>query len=398
MNDHLSLEEIAALVDEPSQNMAGSEHLKTCERCREEYATMRRVRDALAALPDLSPSQNEWERLAARDLIARRGRMRTRAHATEMPSLSEDVATSTGEILSISRRAFGDDYVIERALGRRGMRFAFLARDRADRRVVMNVLRPELDMEGSVEGFQRVIKLLASLQHPFIVLPQSAGVTGGLHYYTMPFVEGESLAEKIAREGALPVDDTIRILTDVTEALAYAHAHNVVHGSLEPHNVLLSGEHALLTDFGVPKAPGTTAPGMGPDQAADLYALGALAYAMLTGRRSVVDPPAATLVERPDVPAALKRLVMRCLALDPADRGNSADILRRLKLMASGGVAVRWGVRVFALATVGVTAGMAGYVLVRRPGLALWVLYATLGVLAITLPFILVAVWRRRRI
>src|SRR3989442_6130922 len=151
--------------------------------------------------------------------------------------------------------AVGSAYRIEKELGGGGMSRVFLAEERAlGRKVVIKVLPPDMALGVNAERFRREIQLAASLQHPHIVPLLSAGASGDLLYYTMPLVEGESLRAKLVREGELPVGDTIRILTDVADALAYAHTHNVVHRDIKPDNVLLSGKHALVADFGVSKA------------------------------------------------------------------------------------------------------------------------------------------------
>jgi serine/threonine protein kinase/tetratricopeptide (TPR) repeat protein len=231
------------------------------------------------------------------------------------------------------------------------------------RKVVVKVLPPDLAATVNVERFRREIQLVARLQHPHIVPVLAAGISNGLPYYTMPFIEGESLRARIARSGELPIQETLRILRDVLSALAYAHEHGVVHRDIKPDNVLLTGHHAVVADFGVGKAlsastnPGTalTSQGvvlgtpayMSPEQAAadpatdyrtDLYAVGAMAYEMLTGHqvfseRSPQAMLAAHAVEKPEpvdkrrsaVPPALASLVMRSLEKHAADRPQSAE-------------------------------------------------------------------------
>ena len=149
----------------------------------------------------------------------------------------------------------GAAYRVERELGGGGMSRVFLAEEtRLARRVVVKVLPPELAAEISVDRFNREIQLSASLQHPHIVPLLAAGGSADVLYYTMPFVEGEALRTRLAREGALPVRDAVRILKDVADALAYAHARGIVHRDIKPDNVLLSGNHAVVADFGVAKA------------------------------------------------------------------------------------------------------------------------------------------------
>src|SRR5688572_15377709 len=149
----------------------------------------------------------------------------------------------------------GSAYTLERELGGGGMSRVFIAEDTSlGRKVVVKVLLPELAATVNVERFRREIQVAARLQHPHIVPVHSAGVSDGLPYYTMPFIEGESLRARLARAGELPVHDAARILRDVLSALSYAHEHGVVHRDIKPDNVLLTGNHAVVADFGVAKA------------------------------------------------------------------------------------------------------------------------------------------------
>src|SRR2546427_10086502 len=245
------------------------------------------------------------------------------------------------------------------------MSHVFLAVEvRLGRQVVVKVLPPALAASVSRDRFEREIQLAARLQHPHIVPLLTAGSAGDLLYYVMPHIEGESLRARLAHEHELPIGDAVRILRDVCDALAYAHGQGIVHRDVKPDNVLLSGKHALVTDFGVAKAvassSGATAltslgmalgtPAyMAPEQAAgdphvdhraDLYALGALGYELLTGRPpfSGVSPqsmlacqvsvtPEPVTQHRDSVPPALAALIMRCLAQHPADRPQSAEEL-----------------------------------------------------------------------
>ncbi len=259
----------------------------------------------------------------------------------------------------------GTAYQLERELGGGGMSRVFLAHETAlGRKVVVKVLLPELAAGVSVERFRREIQLAAQLQHPHIVTLLAAGESEGLPYFTMPFITGESLRVKLAREGELPVIEAVRILRDVVSGLAYAHRSGIMHRDVKPDNVLISGGVAVVTDFGVAKAlsvsadvtssEGLTSLGMAlgtpaymaPEQAtgdpqvdhrADIYALGIMAYEMLTGRTPFAGRPAhavlaAHAVEVPDpierlrpaVPPILGALVMQCLAKRPADRPQSA--------------------------------------------------------------------------
>src|SRR5256886_11175553 len=179
-----------------------------------------------------------------------------------------------------------------------------------ERKVVVKVLQPDLAATVNLERFRREIQLAAKLQHPHIVPVLAAGVSEGLPYYTMPFIEGETLRAKLSRGGELPIHDAVRILRDTLSALSYAHEHGVVHRDIKPDNILLTGGHAVVADFGVAKAisastnPGSSLTSLGvalgtpaymsPEQAAadpatdhrsDLYSVGAMAYEMLTGQQ-----------------------------------------------------------------------------------------------------------------
>ena len=241
----------------------------------------------------------------------------------------------------------------------------FVAEETAlDRRVVIKVLPPETAAQVSLERFKREILLAAKLQHPHIVPLLTAGESNGLPYFTMPFVDGESLRVRLARHGELPVNHAIRMLREIASALAYAHEHGIVHRDIKPDNVLLSGGSAMVTDFGVAKAlsassnaehGGMTSLGvalgtpayMSPEQAsadpsvdhrADIYAFGVLAYELLTGQppfagrtpqnvlaAHVTEVPEAINKRRASLPPALAALVMRCLEKRPADRPQSAS-------------------------------------------------------------------------
>jgi serine/threonine protein kinase len=287
------------------------------------------------------------------------------------------------------QRALGDAHLLERELGGGGMSRVFLAHERAlGRKVVVKVLLPELAAGVNVERFRREIQLAAQLQHPHIVPLLSAGEAEGLPYFIMPFVSGESLRTRISRQGEFPVPETLRILRDVISALGYAHSHGVIHRDVKPENVLLSGGVAVVTDFGVAKAvtasadsagaSGLTSLGvalgtpayMAPEQAtasphtdhrADIYALGVVAYEMLTGfppfsgrsaqamlAAHVVEDPEPLERRRPSVPPVLASLVKGCLAKRPAERPQSAaELMHVLDSITtpSGGTAATTAVR-----------------------------------------------------
>jgi len=263
------------------------------------------------------------------------------------------------------KTALADRYAIEREIGSGGMATVYLAEDlKLHRRVAVKVLKPDLAAALGPERFLQEVEIAAKLHHPHILPLHDSGEADGFLYYVMPYEEGQSLREKLAREGELPVSDAVRILRDVVDALAHAHSHNVVHRDIKPDNVMLSGRHALVTDFGVAKAVsessgrhklttegialGTPAY-MAPEQAAadphidhraDIYAVGAVAYELLTGRppftggtqheilaAHVTQTPEPVTKFRESVSPALEQLVMKCLEKKAADRWQSAEEL-----------------------------------------------------------------------
>ena len=200
-----------------------------------------------------------------------------------------------------------DRYRIERELGRGGMATVFLAHDlRHDRPVALKVVHPDLAATLGPERFQREVRTTARLQHPHILPVLDSGQAAGQLWYTMPYVEGESLRDRLRHEGQLPLDDALQITREVADALGYAHSEGIVHRDIKPENILLSRGHALVADFGIARAVQAadaehmTATGvavgtpayMSPEQAegasgvdgrSDLYSLGCVLYEMLTG-------------------------------------------------------------------------------------------------------------------
>jgi serine/threonine protein kinase/tetratricopeptide (TPR) repeat protein len=263
-------------------------------------------------------------------------------------------------------QALGDRYDLLREIGRGGMASVYLADDRKHgRRVAIKVLLPELAATIGAQRFLREVRVVAQLQHPHILPLFDSGEEDGLLYFVMPYVEGESLRDRLHREGALPVDDCTRILRQIADALDYAHARGVVHRDLKPENILLSGGQALLADFGVARAvalggggdgPGDTLTSVGitlgtpaymsPEQAAgeqhldarsDIYSLGCVCYEMLGGtapfrgpnalaliRQHIVEAPPPLVGATQPLPDGTLEAVTCALAKDPADRFPSA--------------------------------------------------------------------------
>jgi tetratricopeptide (TPR) repeat protein len=286
------------------------------------------------------------------------------------------------DLLSELQEAVGDGYVVERELSPGGMSRLFLATDRSLRReVVIKLLPPDIATADTAERFKREMRVTAKLQHPHILPVLSSGAHGRLLYYLAPFVPGESLRHRLLK-GALSIDESMRLLREIADALAFAHGHGVVHRDLKPENILLQHGHALLADFGIARAvedatrgtsnPRLTMTGVGlgtlgymaPEQLAadpavdaraDIYALGVIAYEMLAGHAPFrgLSPSllvVAHLTQPPEpiaricsaVPVALGDLVMRCLEKDPANRWQtSAELARALEPRAPADAAAR---------------------------------------------------------
>ncbi|MGZ8458044.1 MAG: serine/threonine-protein kinase, partial [Gemmatirosa sp.] len=254
-------------------------------------------------------------------------------------------------------RALAGRYAIDREIARGGMATVHLARDlRHDRRVAIKVLREDVAAAVGAERFLAEIRVTASLQHPHVLPLFDSGSADGLLWFAMPFVDGETLRARLAREGALPVADAVRIAREIADALDHAHARGIVHRDVKPENVLLRDGHALVADFGIALAlehaggERITRTGlalgtpqyMAPEQAAgaraldarvDVYALGAVLHEMLAGespfaaptRQAVVlrllhEPPPALTTRRPDVASYVDAAVRRALAKRPEDR------------------------------------------------------------------------------
>lgn len=266
------------------------------------------------------------------------------------------------------KASLADRYEIGGELGHGGMATVYLAKDlRHQREVAIKVIHPELTHAVGGQRFLREIAIAARLQHPNILTLIDSGEAGGLLYYVMPYVDGETLRSLIGR-GQLGVSDAMRIFREIADALAYAHAQGMIHRDIKPDNVMLSNRHALILDFGVAKAVDdsetrqhlTTAGNslgtptyMAPEQVtadpvcdhrADIYSAGIVAYEMLVGKppfagssqqimsAQVIGVPAPVRQVRADVPDEVERIVMKCIRKDPNDRYTSAeDLLTELE-------------------------------------------------------------------
>ncbi|MEO8452372.1 MAG: serine/threonine-protein kinase, partial [Gemmatimonadota bacterium] len=304
------------------------------------------------------------------------------------------------QLLDKLKTSLGSRYRIERELGGGGMSRVYLAEEiELGRKVVLKVLPPELAAVLSPERFEREVRVAASLQHPHIVTLLASGSADGILYYTMPFVEGESLRTRLEREGELPVPDVVRMLIEIVDALGYAHSLGVIHRDIKPDNILLSHHHAVITDFGIARAlsvagetsrltetgisigtptymaPEQAAGGLDLDQRADIYSVGVLAYEILAGEPPFRGPTAQAVIAahmirkpeslaelRPSVPPELAAIVSRCLEKRPADRfQKTGDLLAALVALSGSGV----------------TTTLAGAV--PLPGAAAWPLPRVLG-------------------
>jgi len=271
------------------------------------------------------------------------------------------------------RAALANRYRLDRELGRGGMATVYLAHDlKHDRPVALKLLHPEIAAALGSERFQQEILLAARLQHPHILSVHDSGEAAGELWFTMPFVEGETLRDRLEREHQLPVEDALRIARETAEALDYAHRHGIVHRDVKPENIMLTGTHALVADFGIARAldaetrltntgiaVGTPAY-MSPEQASgardldpssDVYSLASVLYEMLTG-----EPPSSRITKPRHVAGALDAVLRRALAVTPRDRyPSAADFARALDEAVSGSVRRR---PLFAMLLVGFLIGV----------------------------------------
>ena len=266
------------------------------------------------------------------------------------------MAHRTAEVQS----ALEGRYAIERELGRGGMATVYLALDlKLHRQVALKVLRPELGAILGNERFLREIEIAARLNHPHILALHDSGEAGGHLYYAMPYVEGESLRDRLNRENQLALEDTLQIAQHVADALSHAHSQGIIHRDIKPENILLRADHALVADFGIARALNSaggsrltetglaigTPAYMSPEQAtgeavdgrSDVYALGCVVYEMLVGEPPYTGPTAAAIIARrlseplpslrvvrDGVPPHVERAIHKALARSPADRFRTA--------------------------------------------------------------------------
>ena len=325
-------------------------------------------------------------------------------------------------------------YAIERELGRGGMATVYLARDlRHDRPVALKILHPELAASLGPDRFLREIRLAARLQHPHVLSVFDSGDAGGQLWFTMPYVEGETLREQLRREGQLPIDDALRIARETADALDYAHQQGIVHRDIKPENILLTARHALVADFGIARALDTAAEGstreqrltetgmsigtpayMSPEQASadrevgprsDIYSLGCVLYEMIAGEPPFTGPNAQAILlrkftENPrllrslrdTVPPAVEEAVTKALARSPADRFATAGDF--VKVLETAGAKTTSA----ATAATSTVIGSAPTTGVRHPALLLrYPLVATLLV-GIAIGLGVLFAWRRGRV
>ena len=263
------------------------------------------------------------------------------------------------DLLDHLKAALADRYRVDREIGHGGMAHVFLAHDlKLGRPVAVKALRPDVAAVIGGDRFLREITLAAKLDHPHILGIYDSGEADGIPYYVMPYVEGESLRDRLTREKQLPVDDAVQISLDVADALSYAHARGVIHRDIKPENILLRAGHAVVADFGIAKAVSAaggdtlTQTGvvvgtplyMSPEQAAgekdldgrsDLYSLACMLYEMLAGQPPFTGPTVESIVHqhlavepraitqiRPSAPPEIAGVLQRALAKNPADRFN----------------------------------------------------------------------------
>jgi len=346
------------------------------------------------------------------------------------PGVPQRTATTGMVEVAQVKKALAGQYQIERVLGEGGMATVYLAHDQKhNRKVAVKVMRPELAATLGADRFLREVQVAAQLNHPHILPMHDSGTADGILYYVMPYVEGETLKEHVAKQGQLSVSETMRLGREVAEALAYAHTRGIIHRDIKPGNILLQSGHALVADFGIARALGDegevltktglavgTPQYMAPEQAtgerevdgrADIYALGAVMYEMMAGEppftgptaraiitRSLTEEPRSLTVSRSGLPAAVNSAVMKALAKSASDRyANAGEMVTALDRAIEGTrsgtseVAVTagpaplqvWGL--FALGCMGMLALVSS--IIRQWNLPRWTIGFAVGLLAI---------------
>ena len=348
-------------------------------------------------------------------------------------------ATEVSEVARVQKALAGRGYTVERVLGEGGMATVYLATDVKHRRqVAVKVMRPDLAATLGAERFLREVEIAAQLSHPHILPVHDSGDANGVLFYVMPYVEGESLHERIRRETQLPVEEALRIAREVAEALAYAHGRKIVHRDMKPGNIMLSAGHALVADFGIARAVGAgggeaitktglavgTPQYMSPEQASgsglvdgrsDIFAVGCVLYEMLAGEppfsgptaqaivmRTMTEAPRSLTVTRDGLSPLIESVIVRSLAKNPADRwqtaadfaralGNAEDQLRigpasgartptPMEALGAGPSPAKvWGL----FGGIGALALLLVYGLVQRWGLPAWALALAVGLFAV---------------
>ena len=336
------------------------------------------------------------------------------------------------------KRALSSRYKIERVLGEGGMATVYLAQDlKYHRSVAVKVMRPELATTLGADRFLREVEIAAQLSHPHILPMYESGEAEGLLYYVMPYVEGETLRDRLQREAQLPVEEAIKIAREVSEALSYAHGRGIIHRDIKPANILLGGGHAMVADFGIARAVTTTATEvltqtglavgtphyMAPEQAmgdrevdarADIYAVGALLYEMIAGEppftgptpraimtRSMTENPRSLTSSRAGLTPDVDRVALKALAKSPADRFPTAQAMtgaleQALDQVRSGarpviatptGPAPMQVLLLFLLASAAVL--VMAYALVRQVGLPQWMFWLAVVLMLAGLPIMM---------
>ncbi len=293
-----------------------------------------------------------------------------------MPDRIAYVVVAMAAVIDKLKAALEGHYSIERELGEGGMALVFLAHDdKLDREVAIKVMKPDLTASVGAERFLREIRIAAKLNHPHILPVFDSGDADGLLYYVMPFIQGESLSDLLAREQQLSIEDAVRITCEVAEALAEAHSQDIIHRDIKPQNIMMSGGHAIVADFGIARAvssagaesltqTGTsvgTPAYMSPEQSAgdpnvdgraDIYSLGCVLYELLVGQipftgatpqqimaRHSIDMVPPPHIMRQSIPDELEDVIMCALAKVPADRFRTAQqFAEALTAIASGQV------------------------------------------------------------